>query len=146
MPDMSKFESRTGKLICTPPEIFDFVTDIRNFRQFVPDGTIDDLQIDKDSCSFNVTPLGRVNINLSEKEPHNKVVYSGNVLQSNDFSLVLNIKESNIGKAEVNLKLTAHLNPLLRMVAAKPINSFLEKLIDEMEKFKGWQSAKKREL
>jgi carbon monoxide dehydrogenase subunit G len=142
MPDISKFESRTGKLTCTPPEIFDFVTDIRNLRQFVPDGTIDDLQIDSDSCSFHVSPLGKVSLNLSEKEPYNKVVYTGNVLQSNDFSLVLNIKENNAGKAEVNLKLAAHLNPLLKMMAAKPINSFLEKLIDEMEKFKGWRTAK----
>jgi carbon monoxide dehydrogenase subunit G len=142
MPDISKFESRTGKLTCTPPEIFDFVTDIRNLRQFVPDGTIEDLQIDSDSCSFHVSPLGKVSLNLSEKEPFNKVVYTGNVLQSNDFSLVLNIKENNAGKAEVNLKLAAHLNPLLKMMAAKPINSFLEKLIDEMEKFKGWRTAK----
>jgi carbon monoxide dehydrogenase subunit G len=142
MPDILKFESRTGKLTCTPPEIFDFVTDIRNLRQFVPDDTIDDLQIDSDSCSFHVSPLGKVSLNLSEKEPYNKVVYTGNVLQSNDFSLVLNIKENNAGKAEVNLKLAAHLNPLLKMMAAKPINSFLEKLIDEMEKFKGWRTAK----
>ncbi|MCX6261410.1 MAG: hypothetical protein NTY95_11375 [Bacteroidia bacterium] len=142
MPDISKFESRTGKLTCTPPEIFDFVTDIRNLRQFVPDGTIDDLQIDSDSCSFHVSPLGKVSLNLSEKEPYNKVVYTGNVLQSNDFSLVLNIKENNAGKAEVNLKLAAHLNPLLKMMAAKPIDSLLEKLVDEMEKFKGWRTAK----
>ena len=142
MPDISKFESRTGKLTCTPPEIFDFVTDIRNFRQFVPDGTIDDLRIESDSCSFHVSPLGKVSFNLSEKEPYNKVVYTGNVLQSNDFSLVLNIKENNAGKAEVNLKLTAHLNPLLKMMAAKPIDSFLGKLIDEMEKFQGWRTAK----
>jgi carbon monoxide dehydrogenase subunit G len=142
MPDISKFESRTGKLTCTPPEIFDFVTDIRNLKQFVPDGTIDDLQIDSDSCSFHISPLGKVYLNLSEKEPYNKVVYNGNVLQSNDFSLVLNIKENNAGKAEVNLKLAAHLNPLLKMMATKPIDSLLEKLVDEMEKFKGWRTAK----
>jgi carbon monoxide dehydrogenase subunit G len=142
MPDISKFESRTGKLTCTPPEIFDFVTDIRNLMQFVPDGTIDDLQIDSDSCSFHISPLGKVYLNLSEKEPYNKVVYNGNVLQSNDFSLVLNIKENNAGKAEVNLKLAAHLNPLLKMMATKPIDSLLEKLVDEMEKFKGWRTAK----
>jgi carbon monoxide dehydrogenase subunit G len=142
MPDISKFESRTGKLKCTPPEIFDFVTDIRNFRQFVPDGTIDDLQIDKDSCSFRVTPLGRVDLNLSQKEPHHKVVYNGNVLQSNDFSLVIDIKENSAGRAEVKLKLSAQLNPLLKMMAAKPIDSFLGKMIEEMEKVNDWKFAK----
>jgi carbon monoxide dehydrogenase subunit G len=142
MPDISEFESRTGNLNCTPSEIFDFVTDIRNFRQFVPEGTIDDLQIAPDSCSFHISPLGKVNFNLSEKNPHNKVVYKGTVLQSNDFSLILNIKENGTGRAEVNLNLSAQLNPILKMMAAKPIGNFLEKLIDEMENFKGWRTAK----
>jgi carbon monoxide dehydrogenase subunit G len=142
MPDISKFESRTGKLTCTPSEIFDFVTDIRNFRQFVPDGTIDNMKTDMNSCSFHVTSLGNVNINLSEKEPYNRVVYSGNVLQLNDFTLVLDIKTNSFGKAEVKMMLAAHLNPILKMMAAKPIESFLERLIEEMEKFKDWRTAK----
>ena len=142
MPDISTFESRTGYLSCTPAEIFDFVTDIRNFRQFVPVGTVDDLQIDAESCSFYISPLGKVKLKLSEREPHNKVVYNGSVLQSNDFSLILKIRESTSGKTEVDLKLNARLNPLLKMMAAKPVENFLEKLIDEMEKFKDWRTPK----
>lgn len=142
MPDISTFESRTGNLSCTPGEIFDFVTDIRNFRQFVPPGTIEDLKVEAESCSFRVSPVGDVRFSLSQSEPHKKVVYEGNVLHSNDFSLVLDIMEDISGKAVVNLKLAAHLNPLLKMMAAKPIAAFLEKMIDEMEKFRGWQSVK----
>ena len=67
MPDISEFKSRNRKAELYPAEIFDFVTDIRNFRQFVPEGTIDDLQIAADSCSFNISPLGKVNFSLSEK-------------------------------------------------------------------------------
>ncbi|HBC78371.1 MAG TPA: hypothetical protein DEO60_03490 [Bacteroidales bacterium] len=141
MPDLSEFKSRTGNLSCTPAEMFDFVTDIRNFRQFVPEGTIDELQIDMDSCSFNISPVGNVNFRLSEKKPHNRIVFKGTVLQSNDFSLVIDIRESSAGRAETTLHLAAHMNPLLKMMAAKPIAGFLEKLIDEMEKFRGWRTA-----
>jgi len=139
---ISTFESRTGSLSCTPSEIFDFVTDIRNFRQFVPEGTIEDLQIGVESCSFRVSPVGNVNVNLTLKEPYTKVVYDGSVLQSNDFSLILDIKENAGGKAIVNLKLAAQLNPLLKMMAAKPIGDFLGKMVDEMERFRGWQPVK----
>jgi len=142
MGDISTFESRTGNLTCTPGEIFDFVTDIRNFRQFVPAGTIENLKVEAESCSFRVSPVGDVRFNLAQREPHKKVVYEGNVLHSNDFSLVLDIRENISGKAVVNLRLAAHLNPLLKMMAAKPIAAFLEKMIDEMEKFKVWQSGK----
>lgn len=143
MSELSTFESRTGKLTCTPSEIFDFVTDIRNFKQFVPENaSINELNVNRESCSFNISPVGNVNVNLSEREPYNKVVYSGSALQSNDFSLTLNIKETTAGKAEVQIELAAKLNPLLKMMIAKPVDSFLEKVIDEMEKFRGWGKTK----
>jgi carbon monoxide dehydrogenase subunit G len=141
MPDLSKFESRTGTLTCTPGEIFEFVTDIRNIREFVPGGNIDDLLIEKDSISFHIAPLGKVNINLAEKEPHTRVVYNGNALQLNNFTLILNIKANSFGKAEVKMMFAAHLNPILKMMAVKPIDGLLEKLIEEMEKFRNWKSA-----
>jgi carbon monoxide dehydrogenase subunit G len=143
MSEVSTFISRTGKLTCTPSEIFDFVTDIRNFKQFVPENaSINELNIDRESCSFKISPIGNVNVNLSEKEPHNKVVYSGSALQANDFSLILNIKETKAGKAEVQIELAARLNPLLKVMIAKPVDSFLEKVIDEMEKFRDWGKTK----
>ena len=36
--------------------------------------------------------------------------------------------------------LEAELNPMLKMVANKPIIQFLEMLIREMENFKGWKN------
>jgi carbon monoxide dehydrogenase subunit G len=139
MPDLSTFLSRKGSLTCTPPEIFDFVTDIRNFRQFVPQGIIDDLRIEAESCSFDIPPLGKVNLNLDIKEPNKKVVFRGNVMSSNDFSMVMDIVENIAGRAEVSLGLDARMNPILKMMAARPIEDFLEKLIEEMEKFRAWR-------
>ncbi len=139
MSEISKFESRTGKLSCKPGEVFNFVTDIRNFKQFVPGGRVDNLKIEKDSCSFHISPLGTVNLNITKKEPNSNVTFSGSALKSNDFSLLLDIAENSSGKAEVKVTLNADLNPILKMMAAKPVMQFLEKLIDEMEKFKGWQ-------
>lgn len=139
MGSLSTFESRKGNLSCTPAEIFDFVTDIRNLRQFVPENVVEDLVIGEDSCSFRVPAVGNVNISLSEKEPVNKVVYNGNALLSNDFSLVLDIMETAMGKAEVKVKLAANLNPFLKMMASGPISDFLEKLVAEMERFKDWK-------
>ena len=139
---MSEFESRKGNLTCTPEEIFDFVTDIRNFRQFVPDGSIDNMLIEKDSCSFRIPQLGNVNLHLSEKVPFNGVKYNGTALQSQDFSLHLNIAGDKSGGTEVNIKLVADMNPFMKMVAAEPVKRFLEMLISEMEKFRGWKNTK----
>lgn len=139
MSELSVFKSRQGNIPCTSAEFYDFVTDIRNFKQFLPaDIKVNDLHIEKDSCSFNVPSMGNVNFSLSAMEPCNKVVYSGTVFQSNSFDLLIEIRENIQNRAQVQLNLQAILNPLLKMVAAKPIDSLLEKIITEMERFRGW--------
>jgi hypothetical protein len=141
MSDISVYESRTGTLSCTSAEVYDFVTDIRNFGQFIPDGTITHWQAEKDSCSFSVSVVGVISVRITGREPYNKVIFDGDALKKNDFSLTLNIINGKSDSAEVKILLEAELNPMLKMLASKPIVQFLEILISEMEKFRGWRNT-----
>ncbi len=142
MSDISYFESRSGKLTCTAEEAFIFVTDIRNFERFIPQETINNWQAEKESCSFSVSMLGTVSFRLGEKEMFKKVVYNGDALKKNDFSLVLHFIEKHKNPPEVKISLNADLDPMLKLMAAKPISQFLEMLIYEMENFRGWKEIK----
>jgi carbon monoxide dehydrogenase subunit G len=142
MDDISHFESRTGNLTCTSKEVFDFVTDIRNFERFMPHGTINNWQAERESCSFNVSMIGTVRFRLTEKEMYNKIVFTGDALRKNDFSLVLHISDNGKNPSAVKVSLNADLNPMLKMMAPKPINQFLEMLINEMESFRSWKDSK----
>ena len=142
MADLSYFESRSGKLTCNAEEVFAFVTDIRNFERFIPKGTINNWIAEKEWCSFSVSVLGTVNVRLAEKMKYNKVVFNGDALKKNDFSLVLAISDNNKNPAEVKVTLKADLNPMMKMMAAKPIDQFLQILIKEMENFGGWRDTK----
>lgn len=137
MSDKSIFESRYGNVSCSAEDVYRFVTDIRNFERFVRKEHFNNWRADKDSCSFNVPMIGTVNLRVDEKEKFRKVIYSGDALKKNDFSLLLEISEDN-ARAGIRVILTADLNPMMKMVAAKPIEQFLEKLIAEMEKFSDW--------
>jgi carbon monoxide dehydrogenase subunit G len=143
MSDISVFESRTGTLSCTSEEVYNFVTDIRNFGRFIPDGTLTHWQADKESCSFRVSVVGVISVRITGKVPFSRVNYDGDALKKNDFSLVLKINNSNSDSAEVKILLEAELNPMLRMMASKPIVQFLEMLISEMEKFREWRNIVK---
>ena len=142
MSNLSYFESRTGKLTCNAEEVFDFATDIRNFEQFIPKGNINNWNAEKESCSFNISMLGAVSVRLTEKEKYNRVVFMGDALKKDDFSLTLDISDNFKKTADVKVKLSADLNPMMKMIATKPIGQFLEMLINEMEKFRGWKGTK----
>jgi hypothetical protein len=87
--------------------------------------------------------LGTVSVRLSEKKEYSKVVFTGDALKKNDFILTLVISENAENHAEVRVMLSADLNPMIKMIATKPIGQFLEMLINEMESFRDWKNIKK---
>ncbi|HEX2969891.1 MAG TPA: hypothetical protein VHO46_12400 [Bacteroidales bacterium] len=135
MADLSNFESRTGKPGCTPDEIFGFVTDLRNFERFIPSGTIVNWAATREHCNFKVPKMGNVDLKIVREEKPGLVAYRGNALGNTDFDIIVNIKENTAGKADVKLTLSSELNPMMKMIAAKPISQFLEMLVDRMESF-----------
>jgi hypothetical protein len=142
MSDNSIFESRKGNLTCTARQCFDFTTDLRHFEGLIPNGTINNWKAEKDFCSFTVSMLGTVSVRLTDRELNKRVVFNGDALKKNDFELVLNITDNSDQRAEVKVLLNAELNPMMKMIAAKPIEQFLEMLINEMEKFDRWDDFK----
>ncbi len=142
MSDISCFESRAGRLKCTASQIYNFVVDIRNFEQFVPHGTIENWKAEEQTCSFSVSMLGTVTFRLTEKEMYRKVLFVGDAMKKEDFSLLLDITDNNQNPAGIKIILNIDLNPMFRMMAVKPINQFLESLINKMEEFNGWNEIK----
>jgi len=139
---ISTFESRVANVTCSAEEVFNFISDIRNFEQFIQFDKISDWYADKNSFSFRAAPLGSVNLFISETEPFTKVIFSGTALQSNDFSLFFQISGRNNEPARVKVTLNAELNPLLKMMASQPLNQFLAALMDEIEGFRGWKNIR----
>ena len=142
MDNLSNFESRSGKLSANAEAVFAFVTDIRNFERFAPKGTINNWTAEKESCSFSVSMVGTVTVRIAEKEEFIKVIYKGDALKKNDFTLTLHITDNLTNPAEVRVVLSADLNPVMKMMVSKPIVQFLEMLIHEMEIFREWDKTR----
>lgn len=141
MDNLSDFKSRSGKVTANAEVVFAFVTDIRNFERFTPKGTINNWTAEKESCSFSVSMIGTVTVRIAEKEKSSKVIYRGDALKKNDFSLTLHISDNLANPAEVRVELSADLNPVMKMMVSKPIVQFLEMLIHEMEIFREWDKT-----
>ncbi len=144
MDGISVFESRKGQVGYRAETVYGFASDLRNFEQFIRPGTVNSFTASRGECRFSAGMLGNVVVAISEKIEHSKIVYSGNALQVNDFSVSLNISDAGEDKSEVKVTVSAAMNPLLKMMASGPVNSFLETLISEMENFKGWDNTTTR--
>jgi len=142
MSELTHYESRPGKAKCSPAEVFDFITDLRNFGRFVQGDTISDWHAEKESCGFRVSMLGTVSVRLIEKERSKRVIYQGDALSTNDFTIDVIISDDTQESADVRLLLSASINPVMKMMAEKPVRQFLEKLMHEIESFSGWHDIR----
>jgi hypothetical protein len=86
--------------------------------------------------------IGKVNIHIKDKTEFREVVFSGTTLQVNEFSLVVKFHDTESGQSDVRLSALAALSPFLKMIVSEPINKFLETIIAEMEKFRGWKEIR----
>ena len=142
MTDPTIFESRYARVTCTAREFFEFVTDMRNFEQFIPANAVSNWDAEANSCSFSVSMLGKVIVRLSEKTEFTRVKFEGDAFKKEDFALTLEITDNNAQPADVKIIVAAELNPMMKMLAVKPLNQFLETLVNGMENFNGWKKAR----
>ncbi len=63
-------------------------------------------------------------------------------MSKEDFRLILDISGESDHSARVKVTVNADLNPILKMVAAGPLERFLELLVAKMESFRGWKEIR----
>lgn len=139
MAAITEYTSREGHPDCTPETVYKFVTDMRNLKNLLPSGSREGTDFTEQSCNFSFAPAGNVSLRITEKQEYSRVSYDGTLFGSQDFTMILNIKENREMKADVFIVLASGMPPVLKMMAEKYVKQFLEVVIGEMEKFRGWK-------
>ena len=132
-----KIESKTGQLSFPESTIYAFVSDFRNFNNFIPGDSVKDWKASEDTCSFSMDLLGNVEMNIIEKTPNKLVKIESNpgVSQYN-FTLWIQIKEVASNDSRVRVTMEPQLNAIMLGMVKPQLKKFLDSLIDELERFK----------
>jgi len=143
MSEPAKFESRIGSITASSEQLFRFITDMRNFKQFLPGDKIENWEASMEACSFEMFPVGKARLSIVETEKNSMVKYGGDGLNGTQFFLWVQIKEASVDDTRVKLTIKADINPVIRAMAQKPINDFLEKLVVGVESYDAWDEIMK---
>jgi len=116
---------------------------MRNFKQFLPGDKIENWEASMEACSFEMFPVGKARLSIVETEKNSMVKYGGDGLNGTQFFLWVQIKEASVDDTRVKLTIKADINPVIRAMAQKPINDFLEKLVVGVESYDAWDEIMK---
>ncbi|MBM3420882.1 MAG: hypothetical protein FJY11_07085 [Bacteroidetes bacterium] len=138
MAEVSEFISRTGTARAAPGVFFSFAGDFRNFSRFIPEENVSDWQAGRDSCSFEISPLGKASVSITERKPLSLIKYEGEAISSVPFKIWLQMTDPGDAATRFRIVLRTELNPFFRMMASGAIEQYLSRLVDEIESFSGW--------
>jgi carbon monoxide dehydrogenase subunit G len=130
----STFESKIGKVQVSSERIYSFISDFNNLKNYVPADKISNWQSNSDSCHFTVSGMGDVGLKFVEKTPFSLVKIAGDGMANHQFNLWIQIKEVAENDSRIKVTLRSDINPMMKLMVAKPIQKFLDMLIDAVEK------------
>ena len=129
---MTRIESDKTAIKKTPKQIFEFLSDFNNFQKLMPE-QVTNWESTEDTCSFTIAGMATLGMKISEKKPNDyiKVIRNGNA--PFDFTLECLMNEKDTSDSEVQLAFNADLNPVLKMMAVKPLTNFLNLLVQKLK-------------
>ncbi|HEX3008700.1 MAG TPA: hypothetical protein VHO90_13900 [Bacteroidales bacterium] len=130
----STFESKIGKVSLPSERIYNFISDFNNLKGYIPADKISNWQSTTDSCHFTVSGMGEVGLRIVEKTPYSVVKIAGDGMANHQFNLWIQVKEVADNDSRVKITLKAAINPMMKLMVAKPIQKFLDMLVDSFEK------------
>lgn len=122
---MTKINSKQVKNPKSPQALFDILAEPSNFQKLMPD-SVEKFEADAGSFIFGLRGMPEVRLIMDEKVPGQsvKLVSASSKLS---FSLTAKIETEESGSA-VSYHFEGKLNPMLKMMATKPLTNFLEEL------------------
>jgi carbon monoxide dehydrogenase subunit G len=129
-----KIESRIGKVEEGDEKIFQFLSSFKNFEDLIPQNRVNNWEATEDSCRFSIDGIGEVGLKIVDKEPNKVIKYSGDNLAKVGFNFWIQLKQVSNLDTRVKITFKADLNPMLNMVAKKPLQEFVEILVERLEK------------
>jgi carbon monoxide dehydrogenase subunit G len=127
---MTRIESNLTPVNKDAASVYNFLSDFNNFESLMPEQVVD-WQSTSDECNFTIKGMATLGMKMVEKTPNSLVKISSNGKVPFNFFLSCEITgEGN--KSDVKLAFDADLNPMMKMMAVKPLTNFLNLLAGKL--------------
>ena len=113
-------------------EIFEFLSDIKNFEQIMPENT-EKFEAGDNSFLFALKGMPDIRLNLHEKNEHDKIILSS-ASEKFPFTLTGNIVKLSDTSSEVQLIFNGEFNAMVAMMIKNPLQKFINTLGENISK------------
>lgn len=129
---MTKFESGIKNIQASQEAVYQKLSDLNNLEKVkgrLPEDKIKNLTFDADSMTMEVNPVGKITLQIVEKEPC-KCIKFETAASPFPFNLWIQILPVTAGECKMKLTIGMDINPFMKAMVQKPLQEGLEKMAD----------------
>jgi len=130
-----KIESKKVKVNASREEVYEFVSDLNNFKELLPMDKISDWESTSDYCSFKIQGTATIDLKKEKEDTPAQLLLVGGEKAPFPISLDIFFDEAD-SLTEVFQKVEVDVNPFLKMMVQKPLTNLFDFIADRLqEKF-----------
>ena len=127
-----KIESPISNVPENEDKVFSFLTDFHNLESLVPKENLSSWEFHTDKCRLGIPGIGDIELRIVEKKPFKEIKLGSGQLSTYAFTMWIQLKQMSEKNTKVKITLEAKLNPILQIMAKKPLQQFVDTLADKI--------------
>jgi carbon monoxide dehydrogenase subunit G len=131
---MIKLESKIGKIKSSEETAYNFLSRFDNFKRFIPEDKVKNWEATEDSCHFTIDGIGETGMRIIEKEPFRLIKIAGEEKGKMDFNFWIQLRQVAENDTRIKLTIQVRIGPLYQAIVKKPLQTFLDALVEHVEK------------
>jgi len=128
---MTRIESKQVEIARSPQALYDFLQDMNNFQQLLPQDRISEWKSDGRSCSFKVQGAATIGLELAGGTPPHQVRMKATDRSPFPFTLDVFLEGNGAG-TKARQVFEADLNPFIKMMVESPLKNLFDHIADKM--------------
>ncbi|MFY7811947.1 MAG: SRPBCC family protein [Flavobacterium sp.] len=115
----------------TQKQVFEFLSDIKNFESLMPDNIAKFEVLGEDIFVFGLKGMPEIKLKMKQKNEYNQIIL-GAASEKLPFTLTANIDSISENSSEVQLIFDGEFNAMMGMMIKTPITNFIETLVSKI--------------
>jgi carbon monoxide dehydrogenase subunit G len=113
--------------------VFEFLSDFNNFEKLMPD-QVSNWKSEKETCSFTIQGMTDISLKYSLKQAFHTIKVEPDGKSPINFDLMVNLAVNDMDEQKTNgtIEINASLNPMMAMIAKRPLENLVEVMIDKL--------------
>jgi len=130
---MTQIESKSVKVAAEPAKVYTYLSDLRNFKELLPQDKISDWQGEENNCSFKVQGGYKIGLQWESGIECSEIVLRSTAASPFPFKLNISLEADGTGTNAQQI-CDADINPFLKMMVEKPLKNLFDYIADRLVK------------